>query len=59
MMLWLRNDAFVQVVTNPAAQAQGGYWCDVCQCLLKDSLNYLDHINGKRRKSALIVYTSA
>ena len=28
----------------------GGYWCEVCACLLKDSASYLDHINGKKRK---------
>jgi U4/U6.U5 tri-snRNP component SNU23 len=28
-----------------------GFWCEVCSCLLKDSASYLDHINGKKRKS--------
>lgn len=26
-----------------------GYWCEVCQCLSKDSLSYIDHCNGKKR----------
>ena len=34
--------------TTPVA-AQGGYWCELCQCTLRDSLGYLDHINGKKR----------
>ena len=31
----------------------GGYFCEVCQCLLKDSVSYLDHINGKKHQRAL------
>lgn len=30
-----------------------GYWCEVCQCLQKDSISYLDHINGKKHQRAL------
>jgi U4/U6.U5 tri-snRNP component SNU23 len=34
--------------------AQGaGYYCEVCECLLRDSLAYLDHINGKRHQTKL------
>ena len=32
---------------------QAGYYCSVCECILRDSQSYLDHINGKFHNRAL------
>ncbi|XP_068663463.1 uncharacterized protein [Aristolochia californica] len=43
-----------QVVTPIAPLSQqAGYYCSVCECVVKDSANYLDHINGKKHQRAL------
>ena len=36
-----------------APSQQAGYYCSVCDCTLRDSLSYLDHINGKWHNRAL------
>lgn len=41
------------VTTHTPKQQQGGFWCDVCECLIKDSQAYLDHINGKKHNRLL------
>ena len=44
-----------QVVTSQAMEmgVGGGFWCETCSCLLKDSTAYLNHINGKKHQRAL------
>ncbi|GAB5370307.1 hypothetical protein AAMO2058_001481300 [Amorphochlora amoebiformis] len=43
-----------QMISTSAELAdQGGYYCKVCECLLKDSSTYLSHINGRRHQRKL------
>jgi U4/U6.U5 tri-snRNP component SNU23 len=38
---------------NTPLNQQAGYYCSVCDCVLRDSQSYLDHINGKYHNRAL------
>uniref|UniRef100_A0AC34F3G5 U1-type domain-containing protein n=1 Tax=Panagrolaimus sp. ES5 TaxID=591445 RepID=A0AC34F3G5_9BILA len=44
-----------QVTINKATATEesGGFYCELCECSLKDSINYLDHINGKNHQHKL------
>lgn len=38
---------------NTPLNQQAGFYCGVCDCVLRDSQSYLDHINGKWHNRAL------
>ncbi|CAA9991221.1 zinc finger protein, putative [Plasmodium knowlesi strain H] len=49
-----KNLGKVQIITEKTIkQEQGGYYCKICDCVLKDSQTYLDHINGKNHNRML------
>merc|ERR1712224_521624 len=33
--------------------SHAGFYCSVCECIMKDSVTYLDHINGKWHRRGL------
>ncbi|TMW60146.1 hypothetical protein Poli38472_000188 [Pythium oligandrum] len=47
------NVGTVRVMKGEDAAKTNGYYCEVCEITLKDSVAYLDHINGKRHLSKL------
>ena len=49
-----RSAGSTRVLTEPEVQKKAtGWYCDVCECLLRDSASYLDHVNGKKHQRAL------
>ncbi|CAK8995396.1 unnamed protein product [Durusdinium trenchii] len=49
-----KNLGQMKVVTaHTIKPLQGGYWCSVCECLIKDSASYLEHVNGRRHNRNL------
>merc|ERR1712083_871607 len=49
-----KNLGKAQAVTQHTIKPmQGGYWCSVCECLIKDSAAWLEHINGRRHNRNL------
>jgi len=48
-----KNLGKTMVVQNPGGRGPGqpGFHCEVCNRTYKDSVGYLDHINGRARRS--------
>ncbi|KAJ8602976.1 hypothetical protein CTAYLR_001593 [Chrysophaeum taylorii] len=43
------NVGTARVLADPDLQKKAtGWFCDVCDCVLRDSASYLDHVNGKK-----------
>ena len=49
----LRHCRQPKLSPHAAPAPQAGYYCSVCDCILRDSQSYLDHINGKWHNRAL------
>mmetsp|Transcript_34051 Transcript_34051/g.47434 ORF Transcript_34051/g.47434 Transcript_34051/m.47434 type:complete len:219 (+) Transcript_34051:109-765(+) len=41
------------IASTAELSEQGGFYCAVCDCLLKDSSTYYGHINGRKHQRAL------
>ncbi|CRH02848.1 zinc finger protein, putative [Plasmodium relictum] len=49
-----KNLGKIQILTQKTPkEEQGGFYCKICECIIKDSQTYLDHINGKNHNRML------
>ena len=50
-----KNEGKTMIVTNATGRGPGqpGYYCELCHRTYKDSIGYLNHINGRSRQFLL------
>ncbi|MES1918948.1 zinc finger, matrin-type 2 [Bonamia ostreae] len=41
------------ITSSTPLSKRGGFYCESCECLLRDSHSYLDHVNGKKHQKLL------
>lgn len=46
------NVGKVQVVQAADSRKQPGFYCKACDITIKDSVTWIDHLNGRKRKFA-------
>lgn len=46
------NIGKVQVVQAADSRKQPGFYCKACDITIKDSVTWIDHLNGRKRKFA-------
>lgn len=44
-----KNVGKIQVVQNAESRKQPGFYCEACDITIKDSVTWLDHLNGRKR----------
>ena len=41
------------LINNTLTTESGGFYCKDCDCIIKDSISYLDHVNGRTHQKNL------
>lgn len=39
----------VKMMAATSDASKGGFYCDTCDCVMRDSATFTDHINGRKR----------
>lgn len=52
-----QNVGKIQVVQAVDSKKQPGFYCKDCDVTIKDSVTYIDHLNGRKRKHLLSYFS--